>query len=139
MLSCPNSLRSHGLQPARLFCPWNSPGKNIRVGSHSLLQGIFLTQGLNLGLLHCRQILYSLSHQGSPRGKEGHRGSSHLIASRLLFFSNVRVKSSPEKEDHPCLCVYVSVCVCACVCVGRGNREGGEDVGWGSGQASQAF
>ena len=40
-------------------------GKNIRVGCHSLLQGIFPTQGLNLGLLHCRQILYHLTHQGS--------------------------------------------------------------------------
>ena len=36
------------------------------MGCHSLLQGIFLTQGSNLGLLHCRQILYPLSHQGSP-------------------------------------------------------------------------
>ena len=40
----------------------NSPGKNTGVGSHSLLQGIFTTQGLNLGLLHCRQILYQLSY-----------------------------------------------------------------------------
>ena len=40
--------------------------ENTGVGSHSLLQGIFLTQGLNLGLLHYRQILYHLSHQGSP-------------------------------------------------------------------------
>ena len=46
--------------------PWNSPGKNAGVGSHSLLQGIFLIQGLNLGLLHCRQILYQLNYQGSP-------------------------------------------------------------------------
>ena len=37
---------------ARLLCPWNSPGKNTGVGSHSLLQGIFPTQGLNLGFLH---------------------------------------------------------------------------------------
>ena len=43
------------------------PGKNTRVGCHALLQGIFLTQGLNPGLLHCRSILYCLSHQGSPR------------------------------------------------------------------------
>ena len=47
----------------RLLCPWNSPGK--RVGSHSLFQGIFLTLGSNLGLLHWKQILYCLSHQGS--------------------------------------------------------------------------
>ena len=41
-------------------------GKNTGVDCHFLLQGIFLTQGLNLGLLHCRQTLYHLSHQGSP-------------------------------------------------------------------------
>ena len=52
--------------PARLLCPWNSPGKNTGVGSHFLLQGIFLVQGANRGLLHSRQILYHLSHQGSP-------------------------------------------------------------------------
>ena len=42
----------------------DSPGKNTRVGNHSLHQGIFPTQGWNLGLQHCRQILYHLSHQG---------------------------------------------------------------------------
>ena len=47
--------------------PWNSPGQNTGVGSLSLLQGIFPTQGLNPGLLHRRQILYQLSHRGSPR------------------------------------------------------------------------
>ena len=47
---------------------WNSPGKNTGVYSHSLLQGIFPTQGSNLDLLlHCRQFLYHLSHEGSPR------------------------------------------------------------------------
>ena len=44
----------------------DSPGKKARVGCHALLQGIFPTQGSNPGLLHCRQILYHLSHQGSP-------------------------------------------------------------------------
>ena len=53
-----DSLKPHELQPTRLLCPWNSPGKNTGVGSHSLLQGIFPTQ--------CRQILYLLSHQRSP-------------------------------------------------------------------------
>ena len=46
---------------------WNSPGQNTRVGSLSLFQGIFLTQGLNLGLSHCQWILYQLSHKGSPK------------------------------------------------------------------------
>ena len=44
----------------------NSPGQNTGVGSLSLLQGIFPTQGSNPGLSHCRQILYQLSHKGSP-------------------------------------------------------------------------
>ena len=44
-----DSLRPHGLY--RPLCPWNSPGKNPGVGSHFLLQGIFPTQGLNLGFL----------------------------------------------------------------------------------------
>ena len=45
----------------------NSSAKNTGVGCHALLQGIFPTQGSNSGLLHCRWILYHLSHQGSPR------------------------------------------------------------------------
>ena len=57
-------LRPLALQPTRLPCPWNSPGKNTGEGCHSLLQGIFPTQGPDPGLPHCRQILYSLSHQG---------------------------------------------------------------------------
>ena len=50
-----------------LYSSWNSPGQNTEVDSHSLLQGIFPTQGLNQDLPHCGQILYHLSHQGSPR------------------------------------------------------------------------
>ena len=101
-----DSLRPHGLQPARLLCPWGfsrqeywsglpcpppwdppNPGiesrspalqadslpleppgkpKNTGVGSLSLLQGIFPTQGSNWGVLHIRQILYQLSYQGNP-------------------------------------------------------------------------
>ena len=57
------SLRARGLQPARLLYPWNSPGQNTGVGSHSIFQVIFPTQGSNPGLLHCWQILYCLSHR----------------------------------------------------------------------------
>ena len=56
--SCPTLLRCHGLYLNRLLCPWDFPGMKTGVGCHFLLQGIFLTQGLNLHLLHCRQILY---------------------------------------------------------------------------------
>ena len=49
-----------------LLCPWDFPGKSTGVECHFLLQGIFPTQGSIPGLLHCRQTLYRLSHQGSP-------------------------------------------------------------------------
>ena len=53
--------------PPGSFVHGDSPGKNTGVGCHALLQGIFpITQGPNPGLLHCRQALYHLSHQGSP-------------------------------------------------------------------------
>ena len=61
-----NSLWPYGLWPVRLLCPWNSSGKNTGMGCHVLLQGIFPAQGLNLGLPHCRWILYHQSHQESP-------------------------------------------------------------------------
>ena len=57
---------SKSLRPHGLWCPWNSLGQNTGVGNLSLLQGIFLTQGLNPGLPHCRCILDQLSHKGSP-------------------------------------------------------------------------
>ena len=68
---------SRGSSHPRIFEPWSPtlqadslpsepPGKpNTGVGSQSLLQGIFLTQESNLGLLHCRWVLYQLSYQGS--------------------------------------------------------------------------
>ena len=60
------SVVSDSLRPHGGYSPWNSPGQNTGVGSHSLLQGTFPTRGSNPGLLHCRQILYQLSYQGSP-------------------------------------------------------------------------
>ena len=59
------SVVSDSLQPHGLCSPWNSPGQNTGVGSLSLLQDIFPTQGSNLGLPHCSQILSHLSHHGS--------------------------------------------------------------------------
>ena len=61
------SVVSNYLWPHGLYSPCDSPGQNPGVGSLSLLQGIFPTQGSNPGLLHCRWILYYLGHQGSPR------------------------------------------------------------------------
>ena len=62
-----HSVVSDSLRPHGLYSPWNSPGQNTGVGSLSLLQGIFPTQGWNPGLAHCRRILYQLSHNGSPK------------------------------------------------------------------------
>ena len=59
---------SDSLQPHGLYSPWNSPGHNTGVGNFSLLQGIFPTQRCNPGLLHCRLILYQMSHKGSKEG-----------------------------------------------------------------------
>ena len=61
-------LRPFGLKSTRVLSPWDFSGKNTGVSCHFLFQGLFPTQGLNLHLLcllHCRRILYSLSHQGS--------------------------------------------------------------------------
>ena len=62
-----DSLRAHGLQPARLLCPWDSLGQNTGVGCHFLLQGIFLTQRLNPGLLCLLNWQESSLTLGSPR------------------------------------------------------------------------
>ena len=79
----------------KLLCPWNSPGENTGVGCHFLLQGIFPTQGLNLGLPHCRQILYHLSQQGSPCG-----AIPKLINSREgdLVFETTKMSVGEEKN-----------------------------------------
>ena len=67
-----NPVWPYGPYPARLLCPWDSPGKNIRVGCHSLLQGIFPTQGSNphlYCLLHWHSSLLPLVPPGKPRSK----------------------------------------------------------------------
>ena len=69
----------HGLQPARHLCLWDSPGNNIGVGCHALLQGIFPTQGWNPGLPHCRW-------RGSPAGP-------------LVLTNNRNFAGGPGDED----------------------------------------
>ena len=80
-----------------LDSPWSSPGQNTGVGSLSLLQGIFPTQGSNPGLLHCRQILYQLSHKRSP--------SKSLVdmkkaAENLSFTSWLKYPSWGPTREH---------------------------------------
>ena len=86
-----DSLWPGGLFPTRLLCLWDSPGKNTGVRFQFLLQGIFLTQGSNPGLPHRRQILYHLSHQGSPCNNLSlphlnNQALIHSLLSSYLFF-----------------------------------------------------
>ena len=62
---CPNILQTCGLEPARLLCPWDFPGKNTGMGFHFLLQEIFPTQGMNPCLLYWQVDSLPLSHQGN--------------------------------------------------------------------------
>ena len=82
--SC-STLRSHGLKPTRLLCPWDSPGKDTGVGCHFLLQGIFLTQGSNL------RLLCLLHWQG---------GSLPLASPRNPYTEPQKTKSNPEKKEQ---------------------------------------
>ena len=92
------SLQPYRLQPTRLLCPWDFPGKNTGMGCHALLQGIFLTQGSNLcllWLLHCWWILYPVSHRGSPTKEYTHvkiQWAVPLISAHItectLYFKN---------------------------------------------------
>ena len=65
--SCPSLCKPMGYSSPGSSVHGISQGKNTEMGCHTLFQGIFPTQGLNPGLPHCRQILYHLSHQASPK------------------------------------------------------------------------
>ena len=100
---------SDSLWPHGLYSPWISPGQNTRMGSHSLLQGIFPTQGWNLDLPHCWWILYQLSYQGSlmlPLKWRVQDKASFLPESQILCVwwsrSNLKVHIS---DVFPILCV----------------------------------
>ena len=106
------SVISDSLQPHGLYSLWNSPGQNTEVGSLSLLQGIFPTQGSNPGLLHYRWILYQLSHKGSPRiilewgaypfssisSRPRNRTRVSCIAGR--FFTNWAIREAHEHHGY---------------------------------------
>ena len=101
----PDSLRPHGL-----YSPWNSPGQNTAAGSLSLLQGIFPTQGSNLGLLHCRRILYQLSHKGSPISSL--LNAYFALSTRLnigsgVVLNSLRTASLPPRNAD---CVWSDIC-----------------------------
>ena len=97
-------------EPARLLCLWNFPGKNTGGDCHSLLQGIFLTQGLNLGLLNCRRI-FTAEPPGKPAesgetGKfspckpEGAGSSTLLARGSILLVYGTEAMIKKEGQGH---------------------------------------
>ena len=82
-----DSFWPHELQPTRLLCPWNYPGKNTGVGCHSLLQGIFRTQGLNSSLLHKGRFFILRAT------REAHSRFLIQISLFSLFNTNMHTKS----------------------------------------------
>ena len=106
-----DSVMSSSWQPHGLYSPWNSPGQNTRVGSLSLLQGIFPTQGLNPGLPHCRQVLHQLSHKGSPRimecvaspfsnGSSQPRNGTGVSCIAGRFFTNSAIREALNNSEE---------------------------------------
>ena len=102
-----DTLWPHGLWPTRLLYPWNSPARNTGVGSHSLLQGIFLTQGSSLGLPHCRQIIVWTTREAFMKVTH-YKGNSCLKMSckwkRILYCSGQTGQCcvwSPASEMAP--------------------------------------
>ena len=78
-----DSFQPHGLSHTRLLCPWDSPDRNTGVGCLFLLQGIVPVQGSEPGSLHCRQIVYHLSHQGN-----GYANKSNTVHRQIFFSAN---------------------------------------------------
>ena len=93
--SCPTLCDPMDCSPAGSSVLGIFPGKNIGVGSHFLLQGIFPTQGSNPGLLHCRQILHCLIYEGSPAFIPRNK---HLLISWLQSPSAVILETKKTKS-----------------------------------------
>ena len=86
-----------------MVCPWNSLSKNTRVGSHSLLQGIFQTQGSNQGLPHCTQSFYHLCYQGLVYTYYlvPNLGASHLLLPSLISHNSTGIRSTAQGPLKP--------------------------------------
>ena len=101
--SCPTLCDPMDCSPPSFSVHEDSPGKNTGAGCHALLWGIFPTQGSNPGLLHCRWILYHLSHQGWDQSN---------VFSILLGVKSI----SSCRMECVCVCVYVHTRACTHAC-----------------------
>ena len=108
----PDSLRPHRLQPARLLCPGDSPGRNTGVGCHSLLQRVFPTQGLSMRLLHWQTG--SLHHLGSPKGCLKGARPSKWVRHHHLCLASLRQaglgRSFMEEKREGSMCALLGGC-----------------------------
>ena len=95
-----HSVMSDSWGPTGFSVHADSPGKNTGVSCHALLQGIFSTQGSNPGLLHCRRILYHLSHPESPYLQP--RDNLIVASSHQSNFKNSLVSSDQSTWDEKC-------------------------------------
>ena len=118
LLALPHPSRRHGTEGCRVLCPCAFPGKSTGVGCHFLLQRIFLTPGLTLGLPHCRQLLYHLSHQGSPEPPRSTMEMSlqtlvlHEVVARLTGLKHVNcICKYPQKRMGAC--AWARACACS--------------------------
>ena len=99
VLATSDPLQPHGLYSLPDYSVHGISQARILKGSHSLLQGIFPTQGAKLGLLHCRQILYHLSLQGTPHKQKWYVLNAYLFSinpwgmiALVLFLSDIKAK-----------------------------------------------
>ena len=95
-----DSLRPHGLQPTRLLCPWNFPGKNTGVGCHFLFQGILLTQGSNPHFLYWQAgslpLNLKLRHPPCPLRTPPHRQVSAIVGAAAVLDRNADTLGQQE-------------------------------------------
>ena len=113
--------------PPGSSCPWDFPGKNTELGCHFLPQGAFPTQGLNPGLLHCRQILDHLSDQGSycigsitgliwPMWESKHQASfvffTQMVGSRDVTQNEPGSFENIPLKYHAVLCPHTRMIIC---------------------------
>ena len=138
------SVVSDSLRPHGLYIPWNSPGQNTGVGSLSLLQGIFPTQRLIPGLLHCRWILYQLSHKGSLKMLEWvaypfsswssqPRNWTRVSCIAGRFFTKWAIREAHISRGMGNSIQWVSPYVPGTIRWGDSDTEGRNCLGWGPG------
>ena len=121
-----HSVVSDSLRPHGLYSPWNSPGQNTGVGSLSLLQGIFPTQGLNPSLLHCRWILYQLSHKECVWSGKFYgyfdKTSNWWTGAKVSLQSKTSYSQFPMKSDFLTIFCHIKHIV-EKICKVKGNEK----------------